>query len=175
MKRLIALVAFVMTLTMVAQQPATMQPEGLLQSVELQALVPATVYFSGQVATVQVRNSAGVRWSSGKNTLFAIVDTGGYSSALRERYQFYVISDMPIEIGGKRLPAGAYGAGFLDPPGMVVMDLGGNEVFHTAVAQDTEMKRPRPLQVIAGGKPGEYRLCVGRSYVTFRLADSTAR
>lgn len=144
--------------------PATV---GVLSAAELQALIPPTVYFSGQVATVQLRNSGGVRGAKGKLTMFVMVDSGGYSSGLRERYQFYVLTDTEIEIAGKRLKAGAYGGGFLSGTGLEVMDLGGEELFHAPTAHDAGLARPRPLQVIAGGG-GSFRLYLGRDFVEFR-------
>lgn len=142
------------------------QPTGVLTPNQMQTLFPATVYFNGQTATTQLRNSGGVRWSEGKQTLFAMVDAGGYSSGIRERYQFYVLSDVPVEIAGKHLPAGAYGAGFVADKGFEVMDLGGTELFHAAVQHDAGMQRPRPLQVTSAGN-GHYRLYLGRDYVEF--------
>jgi hypothetical protein len=142
------------------------QPTGVLSPTQLQALVPATVYFSGQMTTVQMRNTGGVRWSEGKQTLFGMVDSGGYTTGIRERYQLYILTDVPVQIDGKHLPAGAYGAGFLADRGFEVMDIGGTELFHAAVQHDAGMQRPRPLLVTATGK-GRYRLCLGRDYVEF--------
>jgi hypothetical protein len=85
---------------------------------------------------------------------------------MRERYQFYILSDVPVEIGGRRLPAGAYGAGFLADKGFEVMDLGGTELFHADIQRDSALQRPRPLQVTAAGN-GSYRLYLGRDYVEF--------
>ena len=41
-------------------------------------LLPETVFFRGQTAPVQLRNSAGVRFSDALYTLAAIVDSSGY-------------------------------------------------------------------------------------------------
>ena len=147
--------------------PAAAKTMGVLSAAELQPLIPPTVYFSGQVATVQLRNSGGVRGAKGKLTMFVIVDSSGYSSGLRERYQFYLLTDTEIEIAGKRLKAGAYGGGFLSGTGLEVMDLGGEELFHAPTVHDAGLARPRPLQVIAGGG-GSFRLYLGRDYVEFR-------
>jgi hypothetical protein len=95
-----------------------------------------------------------------------MVDASGYSTGMRERYQFYILSDVAIDVGGKRLPAGAYGAGFLADKGLEVMDLGGTEIFHAPVQRDAAMERPRPLQVTAADN-GRYRLYLGRDYVEF--------
>jgi hypothetical protein len=149
-------------------KPASSKAPDVIQPADLQQLVPPAVYFSGQTATSQVRNSGGVRWAQGKQTLFFEVDTAGYSSAVRDRYQFYILTDTPVELSRHLLQPGAYGAGFVEKPGLVVMDLGGNELFHTPYTADSELKRPRPLQVTAGQASGEYRLYLGRNYVTFK-------
>src|SRR5580658_166853 len=122
MKRVVLLL--LLFLPLMGAQTANQQT-GVLNPSQIQALIPATVYFSGQMATVQLRNAGGVRWSEGKQTLFSMVDASGYSTGMRERYQFYILSDVPVEIGGKHLPAGAYGAGFLADKGLEVMDIGG--------------------------------------------------
>ena len=168
MKRVVFLLLLLSPLMGIASAQTPKQQTGVLNPTQLQAVFPATVYFSGQMTTTQLRNAGGVRWSEGKQTLFAMVDAGGYSTGMRERYQFYILSDVPVEINGKRLPAGAYGAGFLADKGFEVMDLGGTEIFHAAVQHDAAMQRPRPLQVTAAGN-GRYRLCLGRDYVEFSM------
>ena len=168
MKRVVFLLSLLLPLGAMRAQTANQQA-GVLNANQIQSLFPATVYFSGQTATVQLRNAGGVRWSEGKQTLFGMVDSGGYSTGMRERYQFYILSDVSIDIAGKRLPAGAYGAGFLSDKGLEVMDIGGTELFHAPVKHDAAMQRPRPLQVIDGGS-GRYRLCLGRDYVDFSVS-----
>lgn len=168
MKRVVLLILLLLPLGAMSAQTANQQT-GVLNAAQMQALFPASVYFSGQTATVQLRNAGGVRWSEGKQTLFGMVDAGGYSSGMREKYQFYILSDVSIDIAGKRLPAGAYGAGFLTDKGLEVMDMGGTELFHAAVKHDAAMQRPRPLQVTDGGN-GSYRLYLGRDYVDFSVS-----
>ena len=168
MKRVVFLLLLLSPLMGAMSGQTANHQAGVLDANQLQALFPATVYFSGQTATVQLRNAGGVRWSEAKQTLFAMVDAGGYSSGMRERYQFYILSDVPLDIGGKRLAAGAYGAGVLADKGFEVMDLGGTELFHTPVRRDSAMQRPRPLQVTAVGN-GRYRLILGRDFVEFSI------
>ncbi|HTV08456.1 MAG TPA: hypothetical protein VMD97_05375 [Candidatus Aquilonibacter sp.] len=165
MKRLL-LISLLLPLIGTANAQAPSQPTGVLSPTQLQAVFPATVYFNGQMTTAQMRNTGGVRWSEGKQTLFGMVDSGGYSTGMRERYQFYILTDVPVEIDGKHLPAGAYGAGFLTDRGFEVMDLGGTELFHAPVQHDAGMRRPRPLLVTAAAN-GHYRLYLGRDYVEF--------
>ncbi len=167
--RVLLLCLLLLPLTARANAQTPNQKPGVLDAAQIQSLFPASVYFSGQSATVQLRNAGGVRWAEGKQTLFGIVDTGGYSSGVRDRYQFYILTDVPVEIGGKRLAPGAYGAGFLNGPGFEVMDLGSAELFHAPTQHDAGMQRPRPLQVIAG-QNGHYRLYLGRDFVEFSAA-----
>lgn len=168
MKRVLFLLLLLPLMGTMSAQTASQQTS-VLSPTQIQGLFPAAVYFSGQMATVQLRNAGGVRWSEGKQTLFGMVDASGYSTGMRERYQFYILSDVPVNIGGKRLPAGAYGAGFLADKGFEVMDIGGTEIFHAAVQHDAAMQRPRPLQVTAAGSE-RYRLYLGRDYVEFSIA-----
>jgi hypothetical protein len=169
MKKVLLLAVLLLPLTGITSAQVANQTTGLLNQSQLQGLFPATVYFSGQTATVQIRNAGGVRWGEGKQTLFAMVDASGYSSGMRERYQFYILTDVPVEIAGKHLPAGAYGAGFLTDKGLEVMDIGGTELFQAPVQHDAGMQRPRPLQVITTANRG-YRLYLGRDYVEFSLS-----
>ena len=156
----------------VAQKPAdtTAPKEGVLKSADVGKLFPEKVFFKGQSATVQVRNSGGVRFSDGSLALAALVDASGYASAIREKYQAYLLTEVPLEIGGQTLKPGAYGFGFLEGNKFVVMDIGANDVLQAASTKDTDMKRPVPFQFVAGKTSGAYRLYKGRDYVEFHRA-----
>ncbi|SRR6266702_3338215 len=140
---------------------------GVLSVAETQRVMPTAVFFQGRLATVQMRNSFGVRFASGGLMLAGMVDTGGYSSAIKDKYQFYLLSDTSFEIEGKKFSPGSYGCGF-GQDGLLVMDLGGNELLHKPVTHDAAMARPRPLQMQAGKGPDEFRLYLGRDFVTIR-------
>ena len=60
-----------------------------------------------------------------------------------------------------------YGVGFVEGGKFVVMDLAANDLFRAASQRDAEIKRPVPLQVLAGANAGSYRLYAGRDYVDF--------
>jgi hypothetical protein len=133
-------------------------------------LMPETVFFRGQTAPVQLRNSAGVRFSDDLYTLAAIVDSSGYSSGIREKYQGYLITEVALDFGGQTVQPGAYGFGFLSSGKFVVMDLGAHDVFQTASQRDGDLKRPVPLQIAAASAGGTYRLYAGRDFVEFHRA-----
>lgn len=152
----------------VAQEKKADAPvmEGILKPADLEnKLLPDKVFFRGQVASVQVRNSGGVRYSDGFLVMATLVDNSGYSSGIKEKYQAYFISEVPLQMGGQMLKPGAYGVGFVGNK-FVVMDIAANDVFSADAVKDGDLKRPMPLQVVAmdGGK---YRLYKGRDYVEF--------
>lgn len=140
----------------------------ILHPADLTNILPAGVFFRGQTATLQARNSGGVRWPGDFLTFAAAVDTSGYSSSIQQKYQIYLITEVPLLFDGKQLlSAGAYGVGFEAGGGFVVMDLGGHELFTLEYVRDTVLKRPMPLEVTAGSDPGSFRLYSGRNYIAF--------
>ena len=145
--------------------------EGILTAADVgNKLLPEKVFFRGQTAPVQARNTGGVRYADGFMVFAGLVDSSGYSTGIREKYQAYLINEVPVEIGGQTLKPGAYGIGFLDGNKFVVMDIGANDVLQAASTKDSEMKRPVPLQFLAGAGAGNYRLYHGRDYVEFHRA-----
>jgi hypothetical protein len=124
---------------------------------------PDKVFFRGQVAPVQMRNSGGIHYTDDAYVLAALVDNSGYSTEIKEKYQGYLITEASLEIGDQKLPAGTYGFGFVGGK-FIVMDVGAHDLLTVPSAKDSEMKRPVPLQVVAGAS-GKYRLYSGREYV----------
>ena len=134
-------------------------------------VIPPTVFFRGLSAPIQARNSGGVQFADKRLMLVALVDTSGYSTQVKEKYQAYLITETAIEIGGQRLAPGAYGCGFIADDKFVVQDVGAHDLLTAPSTRDTALLRPTPLQVMASpGMAGGYRLYAGRSYVTFHVA-----
>lgn len=147
--------------------PATPQATALLKPDDLKTLLPPSVFFKGQSAPLQQRNSAGIHFADGTYTLVALVDTSGYSSGVQERYQAYLITEVPLLFGTKHLPAGAYGVGFLADHTFLVMDIGGHDLLSTPASHDEEVKHPTPLRIVTDSSPDSYRFYAGRNYVSF--------
>ena len=153
-----------------AQKPAEAAPakEAVLKAADITPkLFPEKVFFRGQTAGTQMRNTGGVRYADGFLVLAGLVDSSGYSTGLREKYQGYLINEVTIEVGGKTLKPGTYGFGFLEGNKFVVMDIGSNDLLEVASTKDSEMKHPVPLQVLATGDAGKYRFYHGRDFVEF--------
>lgn len=164
---LLAAVAF----SFARPQDTAPKKESILTAAEVgDKLMPDKVFFRGQSAPVQARNTAGLRYADGLFVLAGLVDNSGYSTGIKEKYQAYFINEVPVEIGGQALKPGAYGVGFIDGNKFVVMDIGANDLFQVGSAKDSDMKRPIPLQITSASGNGTYRLYHGRDYVEFHRA-----
>lgn len=139
----------------------------VLKASDAQKLLPASVFFRGQSATTQLRNSGGVKFADGYFVLTAAVDTSGYSTDVQAKYQDYFITEVPISIGGHALAPGAYGIGFIGGDKFIVLDIGGHDLFTVDSKTDAELKRPMPLMVTAD-PAGGFKLYSGRRFVSFK-------
>jgi len=149
--------------------PGQLKAQGsdtLLKPADTQKLLPASVYYRGQSAPTQLRNSGGVKFADGSFVLATLVDNSGYASDVQAKYQAYFITEVPLKVGGQNLPAGIYGVGFIADSKMVVTDVGGHDVLTVATGDDAGLKRPTPLQVVAD-PAGGFRLYAGRRFVIF--------
>src|SRR5215475_13331537 len=102
-------------------------------------IFPEHVFFRGQVALAQLRNTGGVHFGDDLFVLAALVDSSGYSTAIKEKYQAYLLSEVTLEIGGQTLKPGAYGFGFVNGK-LILMDLAANNLIQTVGQHDAEMK-----------------------------------
>lgn len=157
----LALATMAAPVRMAAQQGS----DTVLKPADVQKLLPASVYYAGQSAPTQLRNSGGVKFADGHYVLAALVDTSGYSTGIAAKYQGYFITEVPLRIAGQNLPTGVYGIGFIADNKFVVTDVGANEVLTVNSSNDTEMQRPRPLEIVADSVGG-FRLYAGRNYVS---------
>ncbi|HWZ98495.1 MAG TPA: hypothetical protein VN025_12110 [Candidatus Dormibacteraeota bacterium] len=130
-------------------------------------IFPETVFFRGQSAPVQMRNTGGVHFADDLYMLAGMVDNSGYSSGIRQKYQAYLLTEVTLQIGGQTVKPGAYGFGFLEGNKFVLLDLGANDLFQVASQRDAELKRPTPFQIMAAQETGKYRLYMGREFVEF--------
>jgi|ERR1700733_2789625 hypothetical protein len=165
--RLATVVSFLFLSGSYAVATAQQQYPTILTGSDLTHVVPTTFYFQGQSAPTQMRNSAAVRLADNSLVIAALVDTSGYSSEVRGKYEGFFITDSPIKLGGSDLSVGAYGFGFTADGKVNIFDVGGKQVMSAEAHKDTDLKRPRPLMMVKG--PDGVRLYDGRNYVTFQL------
>ena len=155
---LILSVVLLSTVSIMAQEKAT-----ILAGADLNRVVPTGFYFEGQSAPTQMRNAAAARFGTNRHVIAGLVDTSGYSSDIRAKYEGFLITDSGIRIGGKELDTGAYGFGFTDDGKLNVFDVSGKQVLSVAATNDKDLRRPRPLMMM--NTAGGVRLYSRRSYV----------
>ena len=141
-------------------------PSGVLGMEEVKRVVPPSYFFSGQSASVQLRNSAGFRTADGKLVLAGLVDTSGYATDVAEKYQGFLIAEVKLSIEGSQLPPGEYGFGFSKQGKFTVMDVGNNDLLNASSHVDESLHRPVPLTIVAD--QGSYRLYAGRKWVSLK-------
>jgi len=134
----------------------------VLEGAQLARVVPSGFYFEGQSAPTQTRNTAAAKFASDRYVIVGMVDTSGYSSDVRAKYQGFLITDSPVRVGGQELGTGAYGFGFTDDGHLNILDLGGKQVLSAATTKDTKLKRPRPILITPDA--GGVRFYSGRDY-----------
>lgn len=137
----------------------------VLTSDQVKKIAPSSFFFSGQSGIVQMRNSAGLKNAGGKVVLAGLVDTAGYSTAIAEKYQGFLISETKLTFNGDALDPGEYGFGFKDGK-LTVMNVAGMDVFSIASQNDDQLKHPVPLKFEKDG--AGYRLYAGRKYVVLK-------
>ncbi len=144
-------------------------PTGILSPEATEKLLPSSILFKGQLAPVQARNSGAMRLPNGAMIVASLVDSSGYSSGVRERFQFFLYTEVPLQLSAdKTLPAGFYGAGFLANNTMTVLDVASHDLLSLPTLSDPNLHRPRPLQLLHDSAADEDRLYLGRSYIVIR-------
>lgn len=135
----------------------------VLEESALSRVVPTSFYFAGQSADTQMRNAAAARVGKDRYILAGLVDTSGYSTEIAGKYEGFLITDSPVAIANKILGTGAYGFGFSANGRVNIFDLSSKQILSVATANDTEMKRPRPLLMVSTARG--IRLYKGKNYV----------
>src|SRR5260370_12857577 len=137
----------------------------ILTGDQVKKLAPSSYFFAGQSAAVQVRNTGGLKNSAGKLILAGLVDTSGYSTAIQEKYQGFLITETKLSFDGATLDPGEYGFGFKDGK-FIVMNVAATDLFSIASQNDDQLKHPVPLNFEKDG--AGYRLYAGRKYVVVK-------
>ena len=137
----------------------------ILTGDQVKKVAPSAYFFAGQSAAVQVRNTGGLKNTAGKLVLAGLVDTSGYSTAIQEKYQGFLITETKLSFDGATLDPGEYGFGFKDGK-FIVMNVAATDLFSIASANDDQLKHPVPLKFEKDG--AGYRLYAGRKYVVVK-------
>jgi hypothetical protein len=137
----------------------------VLTADQVKKAAPTSFFFAGQNAAAQLRNTAGLKSSAGKLVLAGLVDTSGYATAIAEKYQGFLITEIKLSFDGGTLDPGAYGFGFKDGK-FTVMNVAGTDVLSVASQNDDKLQHPVPLKFEKDG--AQYRLYAGRKYLVVK-------
>ncbi len=146
---------------------AVAQGPVILGGDELNKVVPSSFYFEGQSAPTQMRNAAAIRYKTSHYFMAGLVDTSGYASSIRAKYEGFLITDVRISVGGTELGVGAYGFGFTADGKLNIFDIAGTQLHSVSAPRDEKLQSPRPLAITQSGN--ELRLYRGRNYVVLSI------
>jgi hypothetical protein len=145
--------------------PSSLKP-GVLSSADLRTIAPSSYYYAGHAASVQMRNTAGIRTENGKTILVGLVDTSGYSTAIAQKYQGFFITEVKLHVEGTEVAPGQYGFGFMNDR-FILTSVAAEDVLNVASKVDDQLKRPVPLKIT--DENGGYRLYAGKKFVVLQV------
>lgn len=138
-------------------------------------IIPKQFVLEANAIPTQKRNSALVVTPSGSRLVVGLLDTSGYSSHVKEKYSGMLITEGSLDVCGHPVAIGSYGFGFAKSGSsgeghakeFILYNQGGHRVMGCSAAWDSQIKSPRPLQVVVKGM-GTARLYVGRNWVELK-------
>ena len=160
-KASIAVFVYMIALSAIAQSaPKVVAPD------DLKKVVPEAYFFRGMSATTQLRNSAAIRYPDDFYVMAGLVDTSGYSSDVKAKYNGFFITEKKLRFdGGAMLAPGQYGMGYTPEGKFHILNVAGDEVLVADIMVDDKLARPQPLKIVMDGATA--RLYLGKKYVSF--------
>lgn len=161
---LIAVFVLILTLSAVGQG-APAQP-AIVAGADLKKVVPDSYFFRGMSATTQLRNSAAIHYPDDLYVIVGLVDTSGYSSDVKAKYNGFFITEKKLRFeGGSMLGPGQYGMGYTADGKFHILSVDGSELLVADIMVDDKLARPQPLKIVMDGSTA--KLYLGKKYVTF--------
>ena len=160
-KASIAVFVCMIALSAIAQStPKVIAPD------DLKKVVPEAYFFRGMSATTQLRNSAAIRYPDDFYVMAGLVDTSGYSSDMKAKYNGFFITEKKLRFdGGAVLAPGQYGMGYTPEGKFHILNVAGDEVLVADIMVDDKLARPQPLKIVMDGATA--KLYLGKKYVSF--------
>lgn len=167
MTRRILFAVFVLSLAVSAMAQSTpAAPTVLKDDAALKKVVPEAYFFRGLNATTQLRNAAAIHYPDDFYVIAALVDTSGYSTDVKAKYNGLFITEKKLKFdGGGTLGPGQYGMGYTADGKFHILDVAGNELLVSDIKADDKLNRPQPLKIVLDGTTA--KLYLGKKYVSF--------
>ncbi len=165
MVRRFSLAALVLLLALSAVAQNAPSSPMVVPSADLKKVVPESYFFRGLSATTQLRNSAAIHYPDDFYVIAGLVDTSGYSSDVKAKYNGFFITEKKLSFGSNTLPPGQYGMGYTADGKFHILDVAGNELLIADIMTDDKLNRPQPLKIVMDGNTA--KLYLGKKFVTF--------
>jgi hypothetical protein len=138
-------------------------------------MVPRDFVLEENAIPTEKRNTALVLTPSGARVLAGLLDTSGYSSQVQQKYLGMMIAEGNLGVCGHQIGIGSYGFGLAKASGgsegkastFMLYDQAGKKVLSCAAKWDSQLKNPRPLQIVVSGG-GTARFYVSRNWVELK-------
>jgi len=138
----------------------------VVAAADLKKVVPDSYFFRGMSATTQLRNSAAIHYPDDFYVIAGLVDTSGYSSDVKAKYNGFFITEKKLRFdGGGLLGPGQYGMGYTADGKFHILSVDGNELLVADIMVDDKLARPQPLKIVMDGATA--KLYLGKKYVSF--------
>ena len=166
MIRKVLIAAFILILTIPAVAQGAPAVPTVVSGADLKKVVPDTYFFRGLSATTQQpRNASAIHYPDDFYVIVALVDTSGYSSDVKAKYNGMFITEKTLKFGSSTLGPGQYGMGYTSDGKFHILSVDGNELLVTDIVTDEKLARPQPLKIVMDGATA--KLYLGKKYVTF--------
>ena len=165
MIRKFLIAAFVVSLTLSAVAQGAPAAPTVVSGADLKKVVPDSYFFRGLNATTQLRNSSAIHYPDDFYVVMGLVDTSGYSSDVKAKYNGFFITEKKLRFGSSMLGPGQYGMGYTADGKFHIIDVAGDELLVADVMVDDKLAHPQPLKVVMDGATA--KLYLGKKYVTF--------
>jgi hypothetical protein len=171
MKKSTIATCLLLMIVALAEWPPIARAQGSFELVTgkaFDAAMPNDFYLEGNRIPTEKRNAAMVKTPAGARALFALLDTTGYSSQIKQKYIGMLINETLLSVCGTKVYVGSYGFG-LDRPAANSKDnakfhlynQAGAEVASCAAPLDSTIKVATPLK-FSVSKAGPAALVLGR-------------
>ncbi len=166
MVRRVLFSALVLSLALSAMAQSAPSSPTVVPSADLKKVVPDSYFFRGLSATTQLRNSAALHYPDDFYVMAGLVDTSGYSSDVKAKYNGFFITEKKLRFdGGAMLAPGQYGMGYTADGKFHILNVAGDELLVADIVVDDKLARPQPLKIVMDGTTA--KLYLGKKYVTF--------
>ena len=164
MVRKVLIALFVLSLTLSAVAQGAPAAPAVVAGADLKKVVPDSYFFRGLSATTQLRNSSAIHYPDDFYVVVGLVDTSGYSSDVKAKYNGFFITEKKLAFGSSTLVPGQYGMGYTADGKFHILDVAGNELLIADITADDKLARPQPLKIVMDGATA--KLYLGKKYVT---------